>query len=64
MLCETVCVVCFQVKDSKIVDYITDFLMLGHTGQKLFILNLLKGVPLEPFYDSLIHLYALKPGAI
>ena len=55
---------CFQVKDSKIVDYITDFLMLGHTGQKLFILNLLKGVPLEPFYDSLIHLYALKPGAI
>jgi Ca2+-binding EF-hand superfamily protein len=51
----------FDVRDSKVVEYITDFLMLGHTGQKLFILNLLKGQPLEPFYDSLIHMYALKP---
>eukprot|EP01043_Picozoa_sp_COSAG02_P026269 COSAG02_NODE_1508_length_12230_cov_7.647597_1_plen_1756_part_10 len=51
----------FDTRDSKVVNYITDFLMLGHTGQKLFILSLLKGHALEPFYDPLIHLYALKP---
>ena len=51
----------FDVTDSKIVVYIIEFIMLGDAGQRMFILNLLKGHPLDPFYDALIHLYALRP---
>lgn len=43
-----------------IVDYVTDFLMLGDTPQRIFILNLLKGVPLEPFAEPLRQLFHLR----
>lgn len=51
----------FDVSNKQIVEYVTDFIMLGDKHQRLFILNLLKAVSLDQFHDCLAHIYALKP---
>lgn len=51
----------FDVNNKLIVEYVTDFVMLGDRHQRLFILDLLRAVPLNHFHDCLSHIYALKP---
>ena len=46
-----------DVNNQFIVDYVTDFLMLGDTHQRLFILNLLKGVSVSLFTASVCSNY-------